>query len=99
VGVDGAAGVFCCGLRMISVDGCPVNVPDTPANNEFFGGPGKGARSGAFPQVRWLAAAESGIGALIRATFGPYPVREQLLARDLLTALGPGMLVLAAGFP
>ena len=50
---------------------------------------------GAFPQVRWLAAAESGTGALVGASFGPYTVGEQTLALDLLTALGPGMMVLA----
>ncbi len=44
---------------------------------------------------RWLAAAESGTGALIGATLGPYTVGEQTLARDLLPALGPGMVVLA----
>jgi hypothetical protein len=44
--------------------------------------------------VRWLAAAESGTGALLGATFGPYTVGEQTLARDLLPALGPGMVVL-----
>src|SRR6185436_10026113 len=51
-------------------------------------------RDGAVPQGRWLAAAESGTGALIGATFGPYTVGEQTLARDLLAALGPDMLVL-----
>ena len=30
------------------------------------------ARGGAFPQVRWVAAAESGTGALTGAAFGPY---------------------------
>jgi hypothetical protein len=45
--------------------------------------------------VRWLAAAESGTGALIGAAFGPYTVGEQTLARDLLAAFHPGMLVLA----
>ena len=32
---------------------------------------------------------------LIGASFGPYAVGEQTLARDLLPALGPGMVVLA----
>jgi hypothetical protein len=50
---------------------------------------------GAFPQVRWVVAAESGTGALVGATLGAYTVGEQTLARDLLPAFGPGMLVLA----
>jgi hypothetical protein len=42
-----------------------------------------------------VVAAESGTGALIGATLGPYTVGEQTLARDLLPAFGAGMLVLA----
>ncbi|WP_462188650.1 MULTISPECIES: transposase [unclassified Frankia] len=50
---------------------------------------------GAFPQVRWLAAAESGTGALVGATFGPFTTGEQTLAADLRGCYGPDMLVLA----
>ncbi|MGH3811255.1 MAG: IS4 family transposase [Pseudonocardiaceae bacterium] len=95
VGAPEAPGVFCCGLRVISMDGSSTDVPDTAANAEFFGRPGNATRAGAFPQVRWLAAAESGTGALVGATFGPYTVGEQTLARDLLAAFHPGMLVAA----
>jgi len=95
VGADDAAGVFCCGLRVVSVDGSSTDVPDTPENDEHFGRPSNGTRAGAFPQVRWLAAAESGTGALVGATIGPYTVGEQTLARDLLPAFGAEMLVLA----
>jgi hypothetical protein len=41
------------------------------------------------------AAAESGTGALVGATFGPYTTGEQTLARDLLAVFEPGMLVAA----
>jgi hypothetical protein len=92
---DAVAGVFCCGLRVVSMDGSTSDVPDTAENTEHFSRPSNGTRAGAFPQVRWLAAAESGTGALIGASFGPYTVGEQTLARDLLPALAPGMLVLA----
>jgi len=92
---DAVAGVFCCGLRVVSMDGSTSDVPDTAENSEHFSRPSNGTRAGAFPQVRWLAAAESGTGALIGASFGPYTVGEQTLARDLLGALEPGMLVLA----
>jgi hypothetical protein len=92
---DDAAGVFCCGLRVVSVDGSTTDVPDTPENAAHFGRPSNATRAGAFPQVRWLAAAESGTGALIGATIGPYTVGEQTLARDLLAAFTDGMLVLA----
>ncbi len=95
VGADGAAGVFCCGLRVVSVDGSTLDVPNTPGNAEYFGRPSNATRGGAFPQVRWLAAAESGTGALVGATLGPYTVGEQTLARDLPACFGAGMLVLA----
>ena len=92
---DPVPGVFCCGLRVVSIDGSTSDLPDTKANAEYFSRPSNATRDGAFPQVRWLAAAESGTGALLGATFGPYTVGEQTLARDLLAALGPDMVVLA----
>ena len=95
VGADDAAGVFCCGLRVVSMDGSSTDVPDTKDNDEYFGRPSNATRAGAFPQVRWVVAAESGTGALIGATLGAYTVGEQTLAGDLLAAFGPGMLVLA----
>ena len=59
--------------------------------------PSNQTRDGAFPQVRWLAAAESGTGSLLGASLGPYRDSEQALARDLVEqgCFGPGMLVLA----
>jgi hypothetical protein len=92
---DGAPGVFCCGLRVISMDGSTTDLPDSAENAAFFGRPSTASRDGAFPQVRWLAAAESGTGALTGAAFGPYGTGEQTLALDLLPSFGPGMLVLA----
>ncbi len=86
VAADGTAGVFCCGLRVISMDGSTPDVPDRPSN---------ASRDGAFPQVRWVAAAESGTGALTGAAFGPYTCGEQTQALDLLPCFAPGMLVLA----
>jgi hypothetical protein len=95
VGAPDAAGVFCCGLRVVSMDGSTTDVPNSKENDEHFGRPSNATRDGAFPQVRWVVAAESGTGALIGATIGAYTVGEQRLARDLLPAFGAGMLVLA----
>jgi hypothetical protein len=89
------AGVFCGGLRVVSMDGTTSDVPDTAENAAHFARPSNATRAGAYPQVRWLVAAESGTGALLGATFGPYTLGEQTLARDLLGVFGPGMLVLA----
>ena len=94
-GADGAPGVFCCGLRVVSMDGSVTDVPDSKENDAFFGRPSNQSRDGAFPQVRWVAAAESGTGSLLGAAMGPYRTAEQPLALDLLGCFGPGMLVLA----
>ena len=95
VAAEGAPGVSCCGLRVISMDGSTADVPDSEENDAFFGRPSTVSRDGAFPQVRWVAAAESGTGALAGASFGPYTCGEQTLALDLRPSFGPGMLVLA----
>ena len=54
---DDAVGVFCCGLRVVSMDGSSTDVPDTKDNDEYFGRPSNATRAGAFPQVRWVVAA------------------------------------------
>lgn len=95
VAAEGAPGVSCCGLRVISIDGSTTDLPDSDQNAAFFGRPSTAGRHGAFPQARWVAAAESGTGALCGAAFGPYRTGEQTLALDLLPSFGPGMLVLA----
>jgi hypothetical protein len=95
VGASGVAGVWCCGLRMVSMDGSTSDIADTPANRTVFCGPCNDKRDGAFPQVRWVVAAESGTGALIEATFGPYTRGEQSQALDLLAAFTGEMLVMA----
>jgi hypothetical protein len=95
VAADGAPGVFCCGLRVVSMDGSVTDVPDSEKNAAFFGRPSNQSRGGAFPQARWVAAAESGTGSLLGAAVGRYTDAEQPLALDLLGCFGPGMVVLA----
>ena len=97
IGDEQDPGVCCCGLRVVSIDGSASDVPGSKANDDHFGRPSNQVRDGAFPQVRWLAAAESGTGSLLGASMGPYRDSEQALARDLLEqgCFGPGMLVLA----
>jgi Transposase DDE domain len=97
VGDEQDPGVSCCGLRVVSMDGSTSDVPDSEPGDEHFGRPSDQSRDGAFAQVRWLAAAESGTGSLLGASIGPCRDSEQALARDLLEqgCFGPGMLVLA----
>ena len=101
LGADEAPGVFCCGLRIVSMDGSVTDVPDSQENDAFFGRPSNQSRDGAFAQVGWVVAAESGTGSLLGAAIGRYRTAEQPLARDLLRqeCFRPGMLVLTDPVP
>lgn len=85
------AGAFAFGLRLVAWDGTGIDVADTPANAREFG-----VTQGGSPQVRLLALTECGTHAVIDAAFdGVDKASEHKLARRLLHALGPGMLLLA----
>jgi hypothetical protein len=45
---DSVAGVFCCGLRVVSIDGSTSDLPDTRENAAFFSRPSNATRDGAF---------------------------------------------------
>jgi hypothetical protein len=95
-GTADTPGVFHAGLRVVTVDGFTLDVPDTADNAEFFGRGSNGSgTSNPYPQLRALVLAESGTRVLLGAAYGPSSTGEQTLAVDLLPALGPGMLVLA----
>jgi len=84
-------GAFAFGLRLVAWDGTGIDVADTPVNAREFG-----VTPGGGPQVRLLALTECGTRAVIDAAFdGTGRVSEHKLARRLLHALGPGMLLLA----
>ncbi len=95
-GTPATPGVFYRDLRVVSVDGFTLDLPDTPENEEFFGrGTNGSATPNPYSQLRALALAESGTRSLLGADYGPYGTGEQTLMGDLLVALGPDMLVLA----
>jgi hypothetical protein len=88
-------GVFYRDLRVLSVDGFTLDLPDTEENEEFFGrGSNGSATPNPYPQLRALVLAESGTRSLLGAAYGPYHTGEQTLMDDLLPVLGPGMLLL-----
>jgi hypothetical protein len=104
-------GAWLLGRRLVSIDGCEFDVPDTPANADAFGyasggaagtggapGAGLGAGRSAFPKVRLVNLVESGSHAPIAAALGPIVGKGQgevSLARRLFEGLEPGMLLLA----
>lgn len=95
-GTASTPGVFYAGLRVVTVDGFTLDLPDSAANAAFFGRGGNGSPTkNPYPQLRALVLAESGTRVLLGATYGPSTAGEQRLAMDLLPAMGPGMVVLA----
>jgi hypothetical protein len=89
----GAAGAFAFGLRVVAWDGTGIEVPGTPGNAAAFG---CGGGHGSGPQLRLMALVECGTHALIDAALDGFArASEQVLARRLLHALRPGMLLLA----
>lgn len=89
----GTPGAFAFGRRVVSWDGTTIDAPRTPANLAAFGAQGGGQ---ATPAVRLLALIECGTHAVIDAAFdGAARASEIDLARRVLHALGPGMLLLA----
>lgn len=96
LGTPATRGAFYRQWRLVSIDGTTIDVADTPANAGVFGRAGTGRGDGsAFPQVRIVALGECGTHAVIAAAMDSYAVGEVTLAKQLVTALQPDMLVLA----
>ena len=83
------------GLRLTAVDGTCLDVANTPANREAFGGP----TDGAFPQIRLLAHCDIGTRAVIDAAFDAYATSEKALTERIIGSFRRGMLtVFDSGF-
>jgi hypothetical protein len=86
-------GVWCAGLRMVSIDGMVFDLPDDKANAEHFGKPS----GGVYPQARVVTLAECGTHVSLGAVIGPVSGKgtgERSATLQLLPLLEPGMLVL-----
>jgi hypothetical protein len=93
---DQTPGAFYRDWRLVTIDGTCIDVADTPANAGVFGRAGTGRGDGsAFPQLRVVALGECGTHAVIAAAMDSYDVGEVSLAKEMITALKPGMLCLA----
>ena len=87
-------GAFAFGLRLMAIDGTLEDVNDTPANAQYFGRISEGQTSSPYPQLRCLYLVEAGTHAIVKVILAPCQASEVCLARGLLPALKPGMLVL-----
>ena len=93
---EATPGAFIFGRRLVSMDGTGVDVPDTADNEAAFGRPGSARGEGAaFPKLRIVALAECGTHAVFGAEIGAYTIGENTMARALIDACEPGMLVFA----
>ena len=88
-------GSFYCGLRLVSIDGSTLDVPDTRENLAHFGRQDSTRGQSAFPQMRFVSLCENGPHSIFAVRMGPYGVHEMTLAADLVSELRPGMLCLA----
>lgn len=89
----GTPGASRFGRRLVAWDGTIMDVAHTPENVAAFGYLGSEA---GYPQIRLLALIECGTRAVVAAAFdGAKQASEPQLARQVLTGLGPGMLLLA----
>jgi Insertion element 4 transposase N-terminal/Transposase DDE domain len=97
VATEATVGAWYRSWRLVAVDGTTFDLPDTGANDAFFGRPGssRGRKRGAFPQARVAVAVECGTHAVFAAAVGPLAVHETVLVRRLFDRLAAGMLVLA----
>jgi len=87
-------GAFAFGLRLMAMDGTLEDVNDTAANAQYFGRISQGKTSSPYPQLRCLYLVEAGTHAIVKVIAAPCQASEVCLARGLLPALKPGMLVL-----
>jgi hypothetical protein len=72
------------GLRVATLDGCQVKMPDTVANREAFGSSGTADDSAAFPMARVVLAVARAGRSLLAATVDASRVGEQPLTARLV---------------
>jgi hypothetical protein len=87
-------GAFCCGLRLLALDGTVEDVPDTPANARAFGRHHSDRGASAFPQVQGVYLSECGTHAVVDAGFWPCHTSERVGGFRLLRSVQAGMLLL-----
>jgi hypothetical protein len=90
----GTPGAWAGDWRLVAIDGVILDLADTPANLKVFPQAQGGTRR-PFPQAKVVALAECGTHVCLAAGIGSIKDGEPQLARHVLQALKPGMLVLA----
>jgi hypothetical protein len=103
LGTPDTPGVFYRGLRTVAWDGTMLDAPDSESNRAHYPPVTNQKGRCGFAKIRLMALVECGTRAIVQAAFAPRFTSEHQLARRLLHALQPGMLLLADrnffGFP
>ncbi len=95
LGTAETAGVFLGGLRVMAVDGCVFDVPDSRANARVFGYPAsRPGTTAAFPKVRLVLLIEAGTHLIVDALICPYRMGERKRVKKLLRSVTAGMLLM-----
>ena len=81
--------------RLLSLDGSTLNVADEKENEQAFGRPSASRGHSAYPQIRFVSLVENGTHVLFGTRLADYATGEVTLAREVISALRPGMLCLA----
>jgi hypothetical protein len=87
-------GAFLFGLRLMAIDGCVEEVPDTPENAAYFGRHHGDRGDSAFPQVQAVYLCECGTHAIVDAGFWPWHTSERVGGFRMLRSVEPGTLVM-----
>ena len=95
IGERDSKGVWFRKWRLVSIDGCSLDIGDTDVNVAEFGRPGASRGNSAFPQIRFVALAEVGTHALFDVAVGGCTASEGALADELIPRLQPEFLCLA----
>jgi hypothetical protein len=95
IAVQGTKGAWYRGMRLVSLDGSTLDVPDSPANVTAFGRPPASRGESAFPQLRFVSLVENGTHVLFGTRMGPRTTSERALANEVIGSLEKGMLCLA----
>ena len=82
------------GLRVVSVDGSTLDVPDEAANELAFGRPSAWQGKAAYPQLRFVGLLEGGTHVMFATALGAYTDSETSLFGQLIARLKPDMLCL-----
>jgi hypothetical protein len=93
--VESTKGAWYRRWRLMGIDSTNLSLQHTPENEEAFGLPEGQNGNGAFPVLRVLGLVETGTHAVVAASFGGVNISSEMsLTEELVSSLGPGMLLL-----